>query len=619
MDVVVLPFGAQPAFQALMCPNNDCDKEKFSMEQAVQKAMSLGMTVVVSAGNDGQQGTVAPTLNTINSPGTVPAAITVGSSSNMHRVYATVTTDGGSINALFGDAPMPAQALTAPLRDVSQTGRDALACGALPAGSLEGAIALIQRGTCDFNVKINNAQAAGAVGAIVYQSVGNGAPVPMLGLIDTGIPAVMVSENDGAALKSAAQATIDPALSAQSAVANVVAPDSSRGPAIGDSSIKPELVAPGTGIYTAAQTSDRSGDLYSASGYIGVSGNSFAAAMVAGAAALVKQNNPGLRPAQIKSALVNTATQDVTDSSGTARVTAVGAGKLNVAAALSAGATVEPATLAFGAITAVPVNLTLTLTHTASSPATYDLAASARDNDNNARISITPASVTLNPGDPPRQVSVQLSGSRPAPGSYEGFVTITGGNTALKVPYLYLVGDGIPANIFAVSRGSFSDVVNQTDLLILFKLIDQYGVPVLNTPVLFRAVTGGRVTAADPATTNYGLAGALVNLGSQPGEQIFTGTARGLTVEFDGSAHALPTITDVSEAVPGATATINGRFLSNATKNVGDGPPVIQLAGVSVSFDAPGIRAPGLLSAVSPSQITVRIPARIGRPVVGQN
>ena len=130
---------------------------------------------------------------------------------------------------------------------------------------------------------------------------------------------------------------------------------------------------------------------------------------------------------------------------------------------------------------------------------------------------------------------MQLTGTRPAAGSYEGFVTISGGSSTLKVPYLYLVGDGIPANIFAVNRGSFTDVVNQTDLLILFKLIDRYGLPVRNYPVLFKAVTGGRVTAGDRTTDIYGLAGALVNLGSQPGDQIFTGSAGGLTVEFDGT------------------------------------------------------------------------------------
>ena len=612
MDVVVMPFGAQPAFQAEVCPNNDCDQDKFNMEQAVQNAVDRGMTVVISAGNDGRQGLTSPTLNTINSPGTVPAAITVGSSSNVHVLYATVNANGGNISALFGDAPMPPQALTAPLRDVGQIGKDTLACASLPGGSLTGAIALIQRGTCDYNAKVNNAQAAGAVGAILYQPSGSGSPIPMLGLVDTGIPAVMIGDTDGATLQSSVQGapdmpvTIDPTLAAQAATADVVAADSSRGPAIGDSSIKPELVAVGTGVYTATQSSDPNGDLYSATGYIGVSGDSFAAAMAAGAAALVKQNNPGLRPGQIKSALVNTASPTVTDNSGMARVTAVGAGKLNVSAALAAAASVEPATLSFGAITALPVSLTLTVTNTSANHATFTLDAAPRDNDNNARITLSQGSLDLDPGQS-RQISVQLTGARPAAGSYEGFVTISGANGTINVPYLYLVGDGIPANIFPVFSGSFTDVVSQTGRLILFKVIDQYGQPVSNYPVTFKTVAGGQITAGDGTTDIYGLAGALVNLGSQPGDQIFTGSAGGLTVEFDGTARALPTITDVSGAVPGALATINGRFLSDATKSMGSGPPAIQLAGVSVSFE--GTSVPGLVTSVSPSQITVQVPA----------
>jgi hypothetical protein len=140
----------------------------------------------------------------------------------------------------------------------------------------------------------------------------------------------------------------------------------------------------------------------------------------------------------------------------------------------------------------------------------------------------------------------------------------------------------------------------------LFKLIDQYGLPVSNYPVTFKTVTGGQITDGDPTTDIYGLAGAVVNLGSQPGDQIFTGSAGGLTVEFDGTARALPTITNVAGAVPGALATINGRFLSDATKIVGSGPPAVQLAGVSVSFE--GTSIPGMLTSVSPSQITVQVP-----------
>jgi hypothetical protein len=63
--------------------------------------------------------------------------------------------------------------LTAPLVDVTTLGDPGTACNALPANSLNGSIALIQRGgasTCTFDLKTNNATAAGAVGVIFYMA-----------------------------------------------------------------------------------------------------------------------------------------------------------------------------------------------------------------------------------------------------------------------------------------------------------------------------------------------------------------------------------------------------------------------------------------------------------------
>ena len=67
-----------------------------------------------------------------------------------------------------------------------------------PAGS----IALVDRGTCPFAQKVQNAQAAGAVGVIVANNVG-GAPFNMGGSCGTCvIPAVMISLDDGTAIKA---------------------------------------------------------------------------------------------------------------------------------------------------------------------------------------------------------------------------------------------------------------------------------------------------------------------------------------------------------------------------------------------------------------------------------
>lgn len=50
---------------------------------------------------------------------------------------------------------------------------DSLGCSVLPAGSLDGKIALIRRGTCGFSLKIYNAQQAGAKAAIILNHYNN--------------------------------------------------------------------------------------------------------------------------------------------------------------------------------------------------------------------------------------------------------------------------------------------------------------------------------------------------------------------------------------------------------------------------------------------------------------
>lgn len=75
-------------------------------------------------------------------------------------------------------------------------------CEAMPAGSLTGKIALIDRGVCGFTVKVKNAQNAGAKGAIIANNAGDG--VMTMGGTDTTItiPAVFVGQGTGATLRS---------------------------------------------------------------------------------------------------------------------------------------------------------------------------------------------------------------------------------------------------------------------------------------------------------------------------------------------------------------------------------------------------------------------------------
>lgn len=75
-------------------------------------------------------------------------------------------------------------------------------CTALPNGSLAGKIGLIERGTCDFTVKVKNAQVAGAVAAIIY-SLPSSQPTSGMGGTDATItiPSVLIENPEGIYMK----------------------------------------------------------------------------------------------------------------------------------------------------------------------------------------------------------------------------------------------------------------------------------------------------------------------------------------------------------------------------------------------------------------------------------
>lgn len=88
--------------------------------------------------------------------------------------------------------------------DASPTA-DSLCCGAVVNGTqVNGKIAVLYRGSCEFGVKALNAQNAGAVAVIIINNI-PGAPVGMgAGAqgVNVTIPVIMISQADGAALRN---------------------------------------------------------------------------------------------------------------------------------------------------------------------------------------------------------------------------------------------------------------------------------------------------------------------------------------------------------------------------------------------------------------------------------
>ena len=112
----------------------------------------------------------------------------------------------GATGAAFGPAPTPTGISGSIVLANDGSAAPTEACNAL-VGFPAGAIALVDRGTCGFVVKVKNAQNAGAVAVIVANNVA-GDPITMGGTDPTiTIPSVMVSQANGATIKTGLPAT----------------------------------------------------------------------------------------------------------------------------------------------------------------------------------------------------------------------------------------------------------------------------------------------------------------------------------------------------------------------------------------------------------------------------
>jgi uncharacterized repeat protein (TIGR01451 family) len=199
-------------------------------------------------------------------------------------------------------------------------------CSAITnAAAVAGNIALIDRGTCGFIVKVKNAQLAGAVGVIIADNA-PGTPPAALGGSDPTItiPAVRVTLADGNTLK-ANIATLNVTLLGPSG-ADTVASFSSRGPRRIFGSplrLKPDIAAPGLNI-TSVQTghtcmvatgctgvSDPSG-FQAGNQLLIISGTSMASPHMAGVMALLRQLHPDWSVEELKALAMNYAVHDTT-------------------------------------------------------------------------------------------------------------------------------------------------------------------------------------------------------------------------------------------------------------------------------------------------------------------
>jgi minor extracellular serine protease Vpr len=376
------------------------------LAEASNAAVQAGMVVVVAAGNSG------PGDATVESPGSAELVITAGASTNPHFVGVPVSRVGGpTVGGAVGDFDPFSPPITAPYT----TTTPANGCTAI-SEDLTGRIALIDRGVCSFTLKINNAEARGAVGVIVVNNVA-GDPTAMAhdpAFPEPTIPAVMVGRNEGNAMKPTGTVTVDGTSPAEFVTANadILAGFSSRGPTPFTNLIKPDLTAPGVNVASSVFEDE----------FAFFQGTSMATPHLSGVAALLLDQYPGSSPAEVKSRMANNAARVVTDSTtGTLDpgVLARGGGRVDVVEAFNAATWFDPVSVSFGLVRA---NRRFAETRTVSVTADPAGAASAAV----TFAAAPPAGLTLTTALSGGSLSLTMTITRAVPsGDYSGDVVVT--------------------------------------------------------------------------------------------------------------------------------------------------------------------------------------------------
>ncbi|MES1243222.1 MAG: S8 family serine peptidase, partial [Acidobacteriota bacterium] len=302
--------------------------------QAADNAAAAGVIVVCSAGNAGD------TYFITGSPGAAGRAIATAASvdSGIGGAVLQINTPPAiagnyAASAANSFVPTPAPAPTGQTANIVQALDAANASGPLTtdgctaltnAGAVAGNIALVDRGTCGFQIKASNAQAAGAIGVIIANNVpGDPNLIAMGGTASSTItvPTIMISQADRNTIV-AQLPSVNATLGAATA-ADTIASFSSRGPRLASSPIrlKPDLAAPGLNITStqtgvtctagACQRPDASGFVPDNQSLV-LSGTSMASPHMAGIMALLLQEHPDWTVEELKALAMNGALHDVT-------------------------------------------------------------------------------------------------------------------------------------------------------------------------------------------------------------------------------------------------------------------------------------------------------------------
>ncbi|MDT8438653.1 MAG: S8 family serine peptidase [Wenzhouxiangellaceae bacterium] len=317
VDVVNFSIGTGPS-----------DPWSSSIARQVLNLRAAGITFVTSGGNSG------PAPNTVGWPAEAPWVLAVGASTTDSCAEGQIQVQNlGSRMVTYGTGPntLGPDLTNEPVRRGGAFDGNMLGCQAFPAGVFDNAVALLERGECTFETKVNNAAAAGARAVLVFNNQSDGR-LCMAGLESTTIPSAFLSRSDGLELNGLVNSgTSERVTFVRDKLADQVAGFSSRGPSENVPGVmKPNVIAPGAGIQAAFVPGPEA--------VAGLTGTSMASPHVAGAIALLRQLNPDWTPAMMSSVLETTAeAAPVSVGGDPADIFDRGAGRIRVDLAARAG------------------------------------------------------------------------------------------------------------------------------------------------------------------------------------------------------------------------------------------------------------------------------------------
>lgn len=313
---------------------------------AIKNLAKAGVLTAISAGNSG------PTPYIVGAPGTAEESISVGASvdaMDKNWKFDSVsfeTTTNPKLLAQRVEANFTPKISDTPVQGkIIFVGEAATDFDDETKAKLNGNIAFIDRGSVSFVEKVNRAEEAGAIAAVVANNQPGDAFV-MGGEGTANIPAVMITLDMGTSLKAALEngdvsmnfASTD--LIEKSEIIDTLTSFSSQGPRSEDGLLKPEIVAPGYQIISASMGSGSQG--------VALNGTSMSAPHMAGVMALVKQKFPKIGHDEYKAVVMNTAKIMKDETGQKYSVTLQGAGLVDVYAALTTDTFVTPASISLG-------------------------------------------------------------------------------------------------------------------------------------------------------------------------------------------------------------------------------------------------------------------------------